>query len=190
VPGAAVASDAGVQMTLRARAWHGHPANLRDAVIPVEITLENHGTHPIKVQHSLLLLRAPALDYKPLEPQALVQKTVIVRGDPLAVPQPGRDEWKRTGGASGSLATIGTGQSASTNYARDYASWTVDLPTRDMIDHALPEGVLAPGERISGFLYYEPLPNGIEHVRFAFDLVDAHSSLTLGHLAVPLVWRR
>jgi hypothetical protein len=187
-PDAAVASAAGVRLVIRPGAWSGNPPDLSESVLPLQVTLENHSSHCIDMQRALFTLRGPTLDYEPLAPPALVQKTVKVRRDPLYVLQPDSTTWMRTGGKSGSLATLAPNDGSPPVFVPHYATSVVSLPTTDMIDRALPKKNLQPGETVSGFLYYERPPQTVRSVRFTLDLIDASSSLTFGHLMVPLSW--
>ena len=64
-------------------------------------------------------------------------------------------------------------------------------PTGDMVQKALPEGVLEPGGRMAGFLYFETVDigdvNGDDDMgRFSMDLVDASTTRAIGTISIPL----
>jgi hypothetical protein len=61
----------------------------------------------------------------------------------------------------------------------------VELPTPDMLARSLPEGVLEPGGRMAGYLYFEPVPEDAEAVRFEVQLVDAKTGQPFGAIAIP-----
>lgn len=70
-----------------------------------------------------------------------------------------------------------------------YGWWREPLPSRDMLERALPEGVLQDGGRITGFLYF----NDVERegaVNFQADVIDAESNEKLGTVTIPFVVRR
>jgi hypothetical protein len=56
--------------------------------------------------------------------------------------------------------------------------------TADMIERALPEGTLAAGDRVSGFIYFPPIENADE-VRFRAELQDAVTGERVGVIEVP-----
>jgi hypothetical protein len=60
-------------------------------------------------------------------------------------------------------------------------------PSYDMVQLALPEGVLAPGARVDGFLYFKKAASR-EHpaLDLSWSLVDARAGTDLGSLHVPL----
>lgn len=64
-----------------------------------------------------------------------------------------------------------------------------ELPTPEMLERALPEGVLEPGGRLEGFLYFEKLPAELsnERVRFHADFVDAATGERFAALHIPFV---
>ena len=72
------------------------------------------------------------------------------------------------------------------HYSTLYGAWPQPLPTRDMLEHALPEGVLKPGGRVSGFLYFQQLSRE-SAVTLELSLVDAETSLPLGVARLPFV---
>ena len=63
-----------------------------------------------------------------------------------------------------------------------------ELPSADMLDLALPEGVLAPGQTVSGFLYFERAPRGAGAVTLTWAVVDTAGE-QLGTVEIPLALR-
>ena len=60
-----------------------------------------------------------------------------------------------------------------------------------MVQKALPEGVLEPGGRMAGVLYFENVDigdvNGDDDMgRFSMDLVDASTTRAIGTISIPL----
>jgi hypothetical protein len=72
-------------------------------------------------------------------------------------------------------------------YDRFYGSWPVALPTTDMVNQALPEGVIESQGSISGFLYFQKVSSREQRVRFLMRLVDANGQRPFGDAVVPLV---
>jgi hypothetical protein len=72
-------------------------------------------------------------------------------------------------------------------YPTYYRVWGVHLPTRDMIRHAIPEGVLENGGRLSGFLYFPKVDrrHQEEGLKFSIDLVDASTQEHIGQITIP-----
>jgi hypothetical protein len=61
----------------------------------------------------------------------------------------------------------------------------VRLPTGDMVQKALPEGVLAPGSKVAGFIYFEDVKEG-PSVTLTTNLIDASTRAQFGTLAIPI----
>ncbi|TMQ67838.1 MAG: hypothetical protein E6K80_14875 [Candidatus Eisenbacteria bacterium] len=74
-------------------------------------------------------------------------------------------------------------------YDHYYSLWQEPLPSNDMVEQALPEGVLEPGGRVTGFLYFQRLGSDVTGATFRATLVDANSSRSFGSLRVPFVMR-
>jgi hypothetical protein len=72
-------------------------------------------------------------------------------------------------------------------YDRYYPVWSVSLPTEDMLEMAIPEGVLEPQGRISGFLYFPRVNPDAERVVFQAALVSARTGEEFGAVEVPFV---
>jgi hypothetical protein len=186
--------DAGVRLALIMDAWYGDPPNLADAIVPVHVTIENQSPRSLRIRYSELTFVGPIFDYAPLPPYRLAGRTMTVKSpDPMLVPRfsssgfrvapqnypnyPGREVWS------------GAWKDWPLFYELQYPKWTGALPTVDMIELALPEGVLEPGGRVSGFLYFETLHREAEDPVFEFDLVDARSFLTFGVIRIPFMQR-
>lgn len=50
---------------------------------------------------------------------------------------------------------------------------------------ALPEGVLFPGGRVSGFLYFEGVAAGVDQVRLIADFPNQQTGTRAAHLIIP-----
>jgi hypothetical protein len=75
-------------------------------------------------------------------------------------------------------------------YGANWGRWKGNsLPDRTVRLMALPEGVLQPGGRIGGFLYFEKVPRDAKQVQLDFSLVDAVSGRLFAIASVPFVAR-
>lgn len=61
----------------------------------------------------------------------------------------------------------------------------VELPTSDMLRKGLPEGVLEPGGRVTGFLYFEGIGPDVDRVRLLADFPDAVTDERVTRLGIP-----
>lgn len=184
---AAVSEQAGVKAVVVGR-WSGYPSNLADLLTPVRVTLINKSGHPLRLRYQELTLAAPTGVTVAALPPFSVQRpgrmaiapTYPYFGLWLAPPYwpyyPGIRHWYGPFAWNPGF------------YSSGYAYWEPSLPTRDMLLRALPEGVLADGGEITGYVYF-PRVNADQGttVTFGFELVDAESEAALGSLAVPLI---
>jgi hypothetical protein len=188
---AASADVAGVRLRVESSAWHGTPPNLTRAVVPLRVSIENRSNHLLRVRYRDFAFRGPVLDYYPLPPQKLVDRDVTVKSDPLLLPRavgPGfHVPLAHYPNAPDSLFWDLPWEANPEFYRRQYAKWTVSLPTVDMIDQSLPEGVLDRGAQVDGFLYFEHFRSAAHRLRFTVELIDARTGLTFGTLSVPFV---
>lgn len=58
---------------------------------------------------------------------------------------------------------------------------------RTCLARALPEGVIEPGGKVSGFVYFPGVGADVKRVRLRADLVNAQTGETLVPLALPFV---
>lgn len=56
-----------------------------------------------------------------------------------------------------------------------------------MLAQGIPEGVLEPKGHISGFLYFDKLPENLERLTFESDLVNAQTGESFGTIRIPLL---
>lgn len=188
------ATAIGVTVTVKADAWSGQPAQLTE-VIPLLVTIENNSRVPIRLRYAEFTLagdgeRAPALP--PFE----------IRGT-------------ETGpvGTAGLLDGLYpfplTGFYVAPHFSRFYPRLSrfagpfaydplfystyfprfqrLRLPTGDMVQKALPEGVLEAGGKVTGFLYFEDIDVGDDDTAtFTTDLVNASTGETVGAIRIPL----
>lgn len=75
-----------------------------------------------------------------------------------------------------------------------YQTYTIRLPTTDMLQRGLPEGVVEPGGRAMGFVYFQPVTRNIARrtatLDLLFQIIDAENQADLGVLSVGYNVRR
>jgi hypothetical protein len=187
----AVASEAGVRVEVRTSAWTGDPPTLETEITPLHVTLTNNSDHPLLVRYQDFKLTQGAVTYSAIAPYDIdedVEEDVFFTDYPY-----------RGYRVAPHLARYYPRQHVADPfwwedpYYHYWGAWptyvSIPLPTRDMIEQALPEGVLGPGESISGFLYFAELDDDIPGVRFTLDLIDASRRGRFGRVAIPLVAR-
>jgi hypothetical protein len=158
----AYAEEQGIQIFVDGDAWRGAPRDLERQMEVVLVRVENHGGVPIRLMYQdfklesanqvlaplpPLALEAPASDDAP---QIVSSRTGFAARGYYLLPAyrpyyPGAEIW----GSSRSFDP--------TFYRRMHALWKAPLPSPEMIQMALPEGVLIPGGSARGFLYFPQL---------------------------------
>ena len=188
------ATASGVVVTVAADAWAGTP-NVLTEVVPLRVTIENNSRAPIRLRYSEFILagksaRVPALP--PFEIKGSETETVGALGA-IDGPYPfaSRGFWvaphyspfyRRLRPFAGAFAYDPL------FYSQYYPRWVrLKLPTADMIQKALPEGVLEPGGRVTGFLYFEDVDTDAdEKATFTVDLMNASTGEAMGNIRIPL----
>jgi hypothetical protein len=188
---AAVAESHGVRIVAETDAWHGSPSDLEGLVVPLLVTIENLGPVPVRLRYDAFTLvgadgrRYPARS--PFDIRGVVSEPVPYGAYP---------DW----GDAPYLGPYHPGWWAGGPWPR---SWYYDrywpyyysyppyrrvaLPTPDMVQTALPERVLQPGERVTGFLFFDGVPTRVPRADFVADLVDARTAAPFGTVAIPFV---
>ncbi|QDF00668.1 hypothetical protein [Myxococcus xanthus] len=192
---AAKAATDGIVLVADGTAWKGTPKNLELSLTPVFIQLENRGQRPLRIKYGVFSLvgTQSRFRYAALAPLSL--------GDTVISGQEG------TGGSGAALGFssgwgygryrpfggFGVGSYMGPYYPDPYYAGyqcREPLPTRDMLQKALPEGTLEPGGRMSGFLYFQGVGSREGQVVLQARLVDAESGEPLGTLDIPFQVRK
>jgi hypothetical protein len=193
VEGAALAEDSGVRVAAEANHWSGAPTDLAERLTPIRVRIVNHSGGPISILYQqFALLGAHGRRYAPLPPSpvsgeegdaaASAVHPVFAASSFFVAPRlhqvyPSYEPWKEPLPRDADF------------YARQYGRWEKDLPTRPMRRQALPEGVLADGGEISGFLYFENATRREKRVTFHADIDQPPQGDELTQLEIPFVVR-
>lgn len=177
---------AGVTVIARPEAWAGVPTDLEE-VTPVLVTFENDGDRPIQIRYNEFALVAPTGQQYAAIPPFEVRGTEV---EPLS----------RYGLNSFYVAPylapyyprarIYRGAFPYDPFYYDRfgpRSVRIELPTADMVQKALPEGVLEPGGVVTGFLYFQNVGDDVRSVDLIANIVDARSGEDIGTARIPFV---
>jgi len=191
---AAVAQEHGVELVIDANDWSAFPRELNRKMTPVRATIVNNSEHPIEVRYENFSLSGiEGVTYHPLPPIDIKGTVTRIGRYPVVAPRfafsgfylaPYYDPY-----FVGVRPWVYQWPYDPFYYQRYYPRWQIDLPTRDMIELAIPEGVIEPKGRVSGFLYFPSLDQADEgdRVSFSAKLVDARTDAAFGSVAVPFV---
>jgi hypothetical protein len=187
----AVATAAGVSVIARAEAWQWDPPDLNTKVTPILLELQNDGTHEVLVRYNRIwLVDADGHRFNAMPPYN-IEGTL---SEPFTVQNPyyGFNRfaiapylsryYPRFSRYGGSFAYD---QAYYSPYYTTYAQ--VRLPTADMVQRALPEGVLSAGGRAMGFVYFQALHRDARQVTLVVEIVDAATGTPVGTARIPFV---
>src|SRR5262249_4071032 len=153
------------------------PAELGRLVTPVRVSLVNRGDVPVRVDVRRFSLALPeggrlaaALPAEVRGPTAALP--------PAALPHAGTalGPTRENAGPGWGLNEPALDPRADTALEPE-RTWA--LPSADMLALALPEGLLAPGRAISGFVYFERAPRRVSEVTLTWPIEDVEGE-TLG----------
>lgn len=187
--------------------WVGDPPGLGDVLTPVRLTFENLGARPLQVGYRhATLVGSSGFRYQALPPfptaapvGAVERPGQVVLADyhaarPVQRPHPVHPRAPPTRfyiappyvGWYPGIVVWPHPWYWDMRYPTLYATWPAPLPTHEMLEYALPEGVLEPGGKVSGFLYFQRVERE-RAVTLEVQLVDAETSQPLGVARLPFV---
>lgn len=189
----AVAEAFGIRIVARGDAWRGRPATLEDVLTPLHVTIENQSGRPIQIRYNHFVMvglrgfRSFALP--PFEIEGTAEVPVPPRSIAPGFLHQGffvaphhhpffgahMSPWRRPFGFD------------PTFYQNHYILWPVRLPTQDMIQQAIPEGVLDDTGQISGFLYFQRIGPEVSRVTLTVEWADADTAERIGTTSIPFV---
>ncbi len=196
-PGATATAE-NVRLVATVNRWRWTPDQLDEFVTPMLIEIENNGDRPVRVRLSDIRLMGDA-------------------GVALAALPPyrikGRAERTVESHAYG-VESFYTAPHLRHHYSRYpiyddpffynryyyrtyypvYRTYSIELPTQSMLDRALPEGVLEPGGKVTGFVYFERVDRTVarrtQRLQLTMKVVDADSGRELGIVDIPFAVQR
>jgi hypothetical protein len=183
------AMSEGVRLEIQGDAWEGMPADLGDNFTPVLVHVENNSANALRIRYNDFILRADdGTRFHALPPFRIDDTVTEPITDPLVYNRfllapylsPFYPNW-----------TIYSDPFLfDTVYFNRYhpSFQTINLPTGDMIQKALPEGVVEPGGRVSGFLYFEDPDDDVGRVTLTHELTTPMGT-KFGQIQIPLLTR-
>lgn len=189
----AFAEAAGIRLVADPGAWSGDPAALPQYFTPIHVTIENKGNRPVRIQYQDFSLEdSTGFQALPLPPHHITG--TIAAAPPAPSVYPGYTYHKfylypyyAPYYVRGLSMWADPFDYDAFYYDHYYSYWRTPLPTQDMIANAIPEGVLNPGGRLSGFVYFQKPQTSADRVELVFHAVDARNNETLGTLRIPFV---
>ena len=190
-PEAAVVENSGIRVSAEGNDWTAAPADLPVHLTPVKVRIVNHSGVPIEILYQQFMFKGThGRVYRP------IPLTPIDHQRPDGVATPIHPIY------SASHFYVGPGfhdvypsiPAWSTPlprddafYERQYQKWEKDLPTPAMRRLGLPEGVLADGGEISGFLYFDNVTRKESRLTFKADIDEARQGDELTEIDIPFL---
>jgi hypothetical protein len=176
----AVAMVGDVEIAVGGVPWRGWPAELGRIVMPVHVLVVNRGTVPVRVAYDeFALVGADGQRFRAVLPTEV--RGVVFDPPPAAMPSagfaPGADvigDWVFRGQATPSEVDPGR------------VGEQFGLPSKDVLEQALPEGVVEPGAAASGFVYFERRGGHAGPAELSARLLDARTGEPLARAVVPV----
>lgn len=178
---------AAVQILAKGDDWEGD-RDVLQRITPVYLSVHNRGKWPVQLQYSRMsLLDGGGQTYAAVPPFKLEVTTgALASGEQQRVKP--RVQYERFAVAPfyGSVyaappANASRWESPAT-YESRYRYWETEAepPDREMLEWALPEGVVEPGGKVSGYVYFQRVPADAARVTLRVELIDARSGARLG----------
>lgn len=182
-PTAALYEDNGIRVTVDADEWRGKPDEL--PVTPLKVRIVNHSGRAIRVLyedfaveddqggHVYRALPVVPLDASPasIRPTYASDKFFVAARHRDAYPT--LTPWPQELPRDADL------------YRRQFHAWHEGLPTREMQRLGLPEGVLADGGEVAGFLYFPQARGSDDRVHVKVNLDDGDTAEPVATVDLP-----
>jgi len=190
VPGApetATAEREGIRVSADGDDWTAAPADLPERLTPVKVRILNHSGAPVLIAYrQFTLVGAHGHVYRAIPPVPLDQaegssvtiEPVYAASNFFVAP--------RLHGVYPTLAAWSQPLDRDGDTSTDrYQLWGHDLPTRAIRRMGIPEGVLADGGEISGFLYFENATKRESRLTLHADLDGAQDGDPVTEIDLP-----
>ena len=188
VPGApdyAASEVDGVRIAAAGAGWDGSPKDLDQRLTPVKVRIVNHSGKALRILYEdFVLAGARGHKYRPLPVVPIdhdardTLRPIFASVNFFVGPRyhdvyPSLPAWERQLPRD------------ETFYDRQFGRWSEDLPTREMKRMALPEGVLADGGQLTGFVYFEEATKRERRVTFQAELAGDDDGETVASIEIP-----
>lgn len=185
-PGAAYRIVDGVRCSADVEAWTGRPGNLPPSITPIKVRIVNSSGSPIRLLYQdFALVGKNGHKYFPVPVLSIEPDGNAPRLDPVyaasnffVAPRfkdvyQALEAWPQPLGRDDDL------------YAQQFRIWGKDRPPLEVMRMGIPEGVLADGGVISGFLYFENPLGREDRVTFEAEFDATDGQATVAEVKIP-----
>jgi len=194
---AALTKVDGVQIRANGEAWPGI-RDVRNDVTPVHLTIYNNSKKPIRLRYDQLwLVDQDGVRYAALPPFR-IRGSVVANAYGEMQPSfsyVGFDVAPAYEGVYPDLTVTNfdfdepSEDEYDTLYYPYWGTVEADLPTPLMLRMALPEGVIKPGGRLDGYVYFQHVPENAGRVDLDMRLVNAANKAPIATATIPFATR-
>jgi hypothetical protein len=214
---AATASADGIMITVTPNSWDGTPRDLSKTVTPLEARIENHSDQPLRLAYEDFHLETPQGNLLFALPPSEIRGTQYVGENRTTDAHFVDANWQRPGRRRDRRPTRvvvvpqfrwrgffyapywgyaypGIGPwpypwAPNFGYYSTYYPYmrAVHLPTKSMLQKGLPEGVVAAGGYVDGFLYFNKVSPNLKRVEFVARLQNAKTGKAFGDIRIPFL---
>jgi hypothetical protein len=172
-PRAATMRSQGVQVIAETESWSA-PSNVRDEVTALKVTIVNHGTEPLRVKYDgFSLVSDDGEAFKTVRPE-----DITIRGGSRSIGLPAD-------------AVITRSSDGSSGLNSPYRSEQEKAEIRQtLIDQSLANGELKPGERTTGFVYFQLVPGSKDLINLKGDLESSQTGKVVAQANIPFQVRK
>lgn len=192
-------SAAGVTVTASVGEWRWNPSDLDDFVTPILIEVDNNSDRSVRIRLKDIRLVGDNGTYlaalPPYQVRGKTTRTVeshAYRQDGFYVATHVHPYYP--GYPRSRHHYYHPNYYYYSTYHPVYHTYTINLPTMEMLQRALPEGALAPQGRAMGFVYFERLQRkgtrDLSEIALLFQVVDAETQEDLDVISIRYDVRR
>ncbi|MFP4165411.1 MAG: hypothetical protein ACLFQB_15740 [Chitinispirillaceae bacterium] len=185
IPEAAFEDSAGVKILVETESWTGFPA-IEEYVTPVRVTVTNSGDEPVRIRYHQFVLEVNSDKFRaqpPYQLQGMIEipysKASLFDDTVYHYEDLESDPCCRV------LERV-LAERDTSYFDDDPPDVWLQLPTKEMLQRVLLDGVVKSGELVSGFLYFEQLRGKPGEVVFTADIVSAVDGELMGVVRIPL----
>ncbi|HET7321633.1 MAG TPA: hypothetical protein VFI96_03990 [Longimicrobiaceae bacterium] len=184
---AATAVEAGVRMMASVDAWEARPDNLEEEVTPILVRITNGSTMPLRVRYDAFQLVSPTGERFAAIPPFDLEGAVPTNPVTPFYPPTAFGVAPYLSPFYPDLTPFTGPFDLDPDYYDTYFPLLaeLELPTVDMLQRALPEGVLSAGGVVQGFLYFQEVGESVPGVTFTAALIDARNGNAFGTISIP-----
>lgn len=171
-PRAATVKVQGIQVIAEAESWHP-PEKMRDEVTALKVTIVNHGKEALRIKYDAFSLVADDGEaFHTVKPE-----DITIHGASRSIGLP----------ADAIVSRSGDGSTLSSPHRSQQEK---DEIRKTLVDQSLASGDLKPGERTSGFVYFQLVPGNKDQISLKGALESAETGKVIAQADIPFQVRK